>query len=217
MKKELKKLAELNAVYLNPDTYFTLLDEEHAIGPKDYDLTGMDIVPVADPASVSDMQKLMRAEFLKEFIGDPMVNGEVARRRIFEAAGIDDIDDLMDVGPPQTPPEITEKIHQADMDVAKLDIEERRLNMEEERMLADLGEVTSRIILNLAKAEAEEVGPQMEFYKAQQSEITKRVTAHAQIEQRRVSDVAKQSGNSDGAKVSQTLGGPPASGMGTGT
>ena len=217
MKKELKKLAELNAVYLNPDTYFTLLDEEHAIGPKDYDLTGMDIVPVADPASVSDMQKLMRAEFLKEFIGDPMVNGGVARRRIFEAAGIDDIDDLMDVGQPPPPPEVITMMHAADMDVAKLDIEERRLNMEEERMLADLGEVTSRIILNLAKAEAEEVGPQMEFYKAQQSEITKRVTAHAQIEQRRVSDVAKQSGNGNGAKVPQTPGGPPAPGMGTGT
>lgn len=217
MKKELKKLAELNAVYLNPDTYFTLLDEEHAIGPKDYDLTGMDIVPVADPASVSDMQKLMRAEFLKEFIGDPMVNGGVARRRIFEAAGIDDIDDLMDVGPPQTPPEITEKIHQADMDVARLDIEERRLAIEVEQGLANLGKTNSEIILNLAKAEAAEVGPQLEFYKTEAQAITERVKANASIEQERLRSVANQSRNGNGAKVPQAPGGPPTSGMGTGT
>lgn len=214
MKQELKKLAELNAVYLNPETYFTLLDEEHAISQKDYDLSGLDIVPVADPASVSDMQKLMRAEFLKEFIPDPMVNGLEVRRRIFDAAGVDDVDDLLNTKPPAPAPEVIQIQHQADMDVANLDLEERKMDLAVEKQLADLGEINSRIILNLAKAEAAEMGPQLQFYKTEADNITKRVAAHANIEQRRVSDMAKQSGNADGAQVPKAPGGPPAPGVG---
>lgn len=206
MKQEFKKLAELNKVYLNQEVYFTLLDEEHAISQRDYDLSGLDIIPVADPASVSDMQKLMRAEFLKEFMQDPLMRGVEIRRRILDAANVPDSEDLINTEPPPPDPDTIEKMHNADMDVARLDLEEQRFGLEKEKQLAELGEINSKIILNLAKAEAQEVGPQLDFYTKQASEITKRVVAHEQIEQRRVSDMEKQRNNGNGAKVPQTQG-----------
>ena len=195
LKSEYSKMYDLNARYLDPQTYFTVLDAEQQIGPEDYDKGSFDVVPVADPASVSDMQKLMRAEFLLGFRGDPMVNQQHIRRRAFEAASIDDIDELFEVEQPPPPPELVEAMHRADMDVA-------RLQMEQERHLIDMGEVNSKIILNLAKAEAAEVGPQLEFYKTQAKEITDRMKINEQSEQRRVRDMAGASSNGAGAPVS---------------
>lgn len=209
LKGELGKLFDLNAQYLNPDTYYTVLDEQQQIGPEDYDRSSFDVVPVADPSSVSDMQKLARAQFLMEFIQDPAVNGMEIRRRIFEAAGVDDLDELFDVQPPQPPPEMV-KI------MADVEHDGQRLALEAAKMEADIAEIESRIILNLAKAEGEESGPQIDLYKSQMKEITDRVKAYAQLEQGRLRAMAGTSGDGGGAPVSQGLRGAGPGGMGAG-
>jgi chaperonin GroES len=108
LKDELKKLFDLNAEHLQQQQYFTVMDTPKAIARADYKQGDADIVPVSDPTSVSDMQKLVRAEFLKQFTNDPLVNQQELRERIFRAANVEDIDKLMQ--PQPTPDQVKASI-----------------------------------------------------------------------------------------------------------
>lgn len=94
LKSEYSKLYKLNGKYLEQDTYFRVLDEAEAVSPEDYAEGDFDIIPVADPTVVTNMQKLARAEYLAQFMNDPYLDGNEVRRRMFEAANIDDMDML---------------------------------------------------------------------------------------------------------------------------
>lgn len=66
---------------------------------EDFDLASMDIAPTADPKSVTDMQRMMRAQYLGQFIGQPGINNQEIQKRMMEAANIEDIDKLFSEGP----------------------------------------------------------------------------------------------------------------------
>lgn len=95
LKSEYNKLFALNATYLDDEVYFRFHDDETAVARADYAMGDVDILPVADPREVSDMQKMARANFLSAFANDPLVNPIEVRRRMFEAASLDDIDALL--------------------------------------------------------------------------------------------------------------------------
>lgn len=95
LKKEYKKLYNLNALYLPPQQYFTLMDEPEAVQQSDYEGESLDISPAADPAMITDMQRLARADFLREFAQDPYFNQMEVRKRILTAASIEDPDELL--------------------------------------------------------------------------------------------------------------------------
>jgi hypothetical protein len=62
----------------------------------DYEEANCDIVPVADPSQVTDAQKMAKAQLIREEAAtNPVVNREKATRRVFEAAGIEDVDELI--------------------------------------------------------------------------------------------------------------------------
>ena len=157
LKSEYAKLYRLNARYLDPETYFTVLDEPEAIGPEDYAEGDFDIVPVADPTTVTNMQKLGRAEFLMQFRGDPLVNQVELRERVFNAASIEDIDQLLVKKPPQDP-ELAQKADE--IELKKQDQRLRRIEVESEVM-----ERAAKVLKLIAEAEAKEAGPQLEIYK----------------------------------------------------
>lgn len=204
LKSEFKKMAKLNAVYLNPQTYFMLHDDQKVAGPEDYNLDDLDIVPVADPSSVSDAQKLFRAEFLMPFKAEADMDRKEINRRALEAANIPDIEDLFLKKKPPLPPEIIEKMHDARMDEKRAEQEDRRIAMEGEKLLAEMAKMQSETILNFAKAEGEVAGQQLESYKAQMREITERIKAHAQVEQGRLRGMENPSNNKNGATASKT-------------
>lgn len=104
MKKELDKLYRLNALYLPPQVYFTFHDQQAAVAQQDYAQGDLDIQPVTDPTVANQSQKLARAQFLMGFMNDPMVNPMEVRKRIFEAANIDDLQSLLVEPQPQGPP-----------------------------------------------------------------------------------------------------------------
>lgn len=216
MKSELGKLYDLNAKYLNPQTYFNVLDEEHQVGPEDYDRRNSDVVPVADPNSVSDMQKLARGEFLLGFRGDPLINQQEIRRRVFEAASVPDIDKLFEVPEPKPPPELIEIMAKVENDGQRLELEQHRLNLDTQKLEADLLEIYSKVIKNIADAEAAEAGPQLEQYKSDAMQLINLVKTHGALEQARLRGVANPSGNGDGAPVSQAPRGPAPAGLGNG-
>lgn len=215
MKDEYGKMARLNAIYLNPQTYFVLLDQQGeprqgVAGPEDYDMSDLDVVPVADPGSVSDMQRIHRAQFIMQFLGDPAMNGMEIRRRVLEAANVDDVDGLFSKESPPPPPEVMKAMHEMQMDLAELD-------MKAQRQVAEIAEIESKIIKNLADAEGVEAGQQLDLYRTQMRELTERIKSIAQTEQGRVRGMADQSGNANGPAAPEAPGGPAAPAMGAGT
>ena len=157
LRKEYQKLYRLNALYLDPDTYFTLLDEPEAVGPEDYEYDDLDIVPVADPNTVTNMQRLGRAQYLGQFREDPLIKGDVVLRRQLEAASIPDVDELINENPSPSP----ETMKAAD----EMDIEKRKLRLEEIELMAKLPKMQAETLKLIAEAEAAEVGPQIEIYR----------------------------------------------------
>lgn len=74
--------------------YIELLDDPEADFERDFNQKDMDIRPVRDPSSVTNVQRLAKANFLTQYISAPGINPQEIMRRSFEAANIDDIDDL---------------------------------------------------------------------------------------------------------------------------
>lgn len=183
--KELKKLYRLNAIYLDEEVYYEVLDDPQSIKRADYATEGVDVVPVADPSMVTDMQKLGRAQFLTEFREDPMVNGAEILKRVFEAASIDEVEKLIVANPPPNP----EMVARAD----ELAMERERVDLERVKVYALAAESQSKIILNLAKAESEEAGTQINALKAGLDSMLERTKV--QIEK------SKAEVNDDGGRV----------------
>lgn len=102
MKDEFKLLFRLNAQHLSDQEYFTFHDQPQSVAKADYDESGMDIVPVADPKMVTDMQKAARAQVLLQLMQSPVINPIEAMKRILDAVGIEEPEKLI-VQPPQGP------------------------------------------------------------------------------------------------------------------
>jgi len=67
LSQEFKKIFELNATYMDPNTYVSVIDTQ--IGPEDFDKKSYDICPGADPTAVSQTEKLLKAQGLMELVG----------------------------------------------------------------------------------------------------------------------------------------------------
>ena len=199
LKSEFRKLYRLNSLYLEDEQYFTLHDNPEAIARKDYAAEDSDVVPVADPTTVSDMQKLARAQFLLEFAADPYFNGRAIRERVLDAASIPEIDQILIEGNPAPDPQVAESADKIEIEKAKLALESEKWNSElglaAAKAEAEIAEIESKIIKNLADAEAAEAGPQLEQYKQQMALLIENVRAKARNDQGRVRSVAGSSGN----------------------
>lgn len=103
LKKEYALLAALNGKFLPDEVYYVMQDDEKAVARADYDMTNFDMVPVADPNIVTDAQKMARAQLIMELIKAPGMNAHEGLRRVLEAAGIDNTEELL-TDPAQQPP-----------------------------------------------------------------------------------------------------------------
>lgn len=86
--------------------YMNVLDDQQANFAADFADEDMDIRPVSDPAAVTRMQKMARAQFLQSQIGViASVGGNVREvvKRSLEAADIDDIEKILPPTKPQQP------------------------------------------------------------------------------------------------------------------
>lgn len=66
LQSEFKKIFNLNAQYLDPNTYVGVLDAP--VGPDDFNADLYDVCPGADPTAVSQSEKLMKAQGLIELV-----------------------------------------------------------------------------------------------------------------------------------------------------
>lgn len=152
LKAELGIHARLNRKHVNAEKYNAFFDGEEPFDPaQDYNEGDMDILPISDPATVSKMQKLAKAEFVFQTSqGNPLVNPHEALRRMYEAADVEDIDKLL-MPPPEPDPE---------EEMLKRIITELALEKQE----ADITKVHADTLNAIAAAEAAEEGPQIEAY-----------------------------------------------------
>lgn len=94
LKSELDKLYRLNRIYLEEQRTYRVGDQWKEVSREDY-ATGSGVEPVSDKNMVADVQKLARAEFLSNLKDDARLDGKEILRRMFEAAGIPDIDKII--------------------------------------------------------------------------------------------------------------------------
>lgn len=81
--EEFQKLARLNNLYLNPNTYVDVVDME--VGPDDFDVSKHNIVPGADPTAVSQTEKLLKAQGLMELLSTGTLDPVKVVKRVLDA------------------------------------------------------------------------------------------------------------------------------------
>jgi len=164
LKKELKKLYRLNAMYLPLEEYFMILDPDQEtaamIGRGEYEIGTADVVPSADPNVATEQQRLAKAAGLMEMLQLGTVNPVEVTKRILEAQEQPGIEQLMQMPPPQ--PSMEEVQFQDESKRAWAELELQAAKIE-----ADILVAKATAILNVAKAEQAEEGSQLEIYKLQ--------------------------------------------------
>jgi hypothetical protein len=162
-KHEYHKIYDLNAEYLDPTRYFTIQDDpniQHETYQSDYDRDSCDIIPTSSPEDVSNSMKMMKAEMLMALRGDPGFNAAEINKNYLEAAQMPDQDRFLSKEAPPPPPEVL--IEQDKQALARSEFEFEMMKYGDERI-----KIHSEIMKNWANAEAEEIGQQLEQYKAE--------------------------------------------------
>lgn len=85
--------------------YAEVLDDPQADFAKDFNERDMDIRPVSDPSSVTRMQKMARAQFLMGTVEIPGANAPAILKRVYEAADIENAEELIMQAPGPSPEE----------------------------------------------------------------------------------------------------------------
>ena len=180
LKSEYKKLYRLNRLYMDETEYINVLDDQMAIFNKDYDMKDLDIVPVADPTISSEAQRLARAQAVFNTLAlNPYKKGkDEILRYYYTAIGVPDIDKLLpkdEMDAPSGPnPDVIEAQLKTTESNAKMQLEERRLNIEQVKVEAEIDAIYAKAeqmhalaLKAIADAEAVEVGQQFDQYKMQ--------------------------------------------------
>ena len=102
-KSEFAILAGLNADYLPPEYPYEIPGESRSIMAQDFD-ERVDVIPVSDPNTVTNSQRIARAQGVWELAGaaPDLINRYQALRGLLEALHIEEIDQVLP--PPQETP-----------------------------------------------------------------------------------------------------------------
>lgn len=139
---EFKKIYDLNATYLNPNTYAAVVDV--AIDPNDFNSEDYDICPGADPNATSATEKLMKAQGLLELLPTGMLNPVEVIKRVLEAQEQPSWEQLLNPQvaesgqPPEPPPD--PKLMEMQM---KGQLEQQKMQMQS-AMMQRKGELEAR-------------------------------------------------------------------------
>jgi chaperonin GroES len=175
LKREFKVLYRLNSIFLEPETYFRVLDtnEEAVVNLTDFRNDGTNVQPVGDPAMSTLMEKIAKAQLVKEEAQfNPLINQEAATRRFLEAIEIPNIDELIiPAEQRQAPPDpemIKVQIQLLESRVASQLTEEEIDKTKAETILT-----YAKAVEAIASAESKEAGAQLAQYRFQLESILK--------------------------------------------
>jgi len=108
LKEEYYKIYCLNRVYMDPNKYAAVLDDN--IGPNDFDEETYDVCPAADPNTATSTEKLMKAQGLLELLPIGILDPVAVVKRVLEAQEQPDWEHLLNqqiqqTGQMQPPPD----------------------------------------------------------------------------------------------------------------
>lgn len=179
-RKELRKLYVLNRIYLNPIEYFETLDGRFEALQNDYQADEKDVVPAADPNAFSNMQNMVKAQFLASRAATTGgYNTAAVERRLLEAMDIPDPQEVYPLDEKGQPVIQPPRNPELDIQIAE---EQRRTLESQTRMQIQAAQADSAIavdesviLLNIEKAK--QTGAQIELDKFEA--ITNRLKAHS--------------------------------------
>jgi chaperonin GroES len=131
MTKEFRKLYKLNKIYLNPQTEVDFQDVP--LEQSDFQGSEGDIIPAADPASVSSQEKQAKIEKVGQLLQLGTINPMEYTKRYLDAYEISGVEQLlMEPQPPQPDPE--EERAKMEAQIAQQESQQKMSN--EERKMA---------------------------------------------------------------------------------
>jgi len=153
LKAEYRMVGRINTYSVSPEEYSLFHDEMDPNGQvmmldprQDFGAADMDIVPVADPRSVTKMQEAAKAELLMQMAGQGMVDPAVAAQRALEAASIGNVEELM-----PKPNPMQEAMGQMAMQGAQAELGLKMVGID--KAMAEIEEIRSTTIKNLTDAD----------------------------------------------------------------
>lgn len=124
--------------------YATILDDPAADFAADFAGDDFDIRPISDPTSVTKQQKLARAQFLMQFIGNGL-NDLAIMRRVLEAADIEDIDELMPQEASAPDPKMIADVRKTEAEAAVKEEDAKAKSLENTIATMGLGAITGEL------------------------------------------------------------------------
>lgn len=161
MRGEFGRMARINAMTVDPQQY-QMFHDAPADPAQDFDLTDMDIEPVADPRAITNPQKLAQAEMLGGMAAAGQVDPGEATMRMLDAAGIPNTEALMPkpdpmmqiAGETQLRAAMLENVKQA-LEIAKLEAEIIKINADATKAMADAEAADPMNPVNVALAQVQ--------------------------------------------------------------
>lgn len=201
LKDEFRLLFKCNQLYLPEQAYFMVLDTPQAVQKADYATEDMDIVPVSDPAEVSNIQKSFKAQFIMGLAESGMADPMEASKRAMEYMRIEDAEALLPK--PQQGPDPLLLIAEAEINMKAMEVEAKV-----EKIRAEIFETYTDAIKNMAEAEAADKRLELEENMRRFDQIIQVVQqAREENDRRRLSSMAQQAGNAGGAAGGAGAGG----------
>lgn len=183
LKSEAKKLKRLNRIYLPLESYFQVLDPyidpktgtaggAEMIWREDYSDDDTDVQLYSDPNIISELQRTIKAQQIEQLMqGGHIPNPSAGSRLILEAMDLPNIEELMT--PPEPPPNPEFELERMKVE-SEAQYKMGKLSGELAVMDAQVIQLQAKAMLDMAKAEAEENGTQIDIYKTQLAELGER-------------------------------------------
>jgi chaperonin GroES len=130
LKRELQKLKRLNRLFVTDEEYRKVLDDAEATVDDFYD-DDLDVVPVSDVADLNDMQKIMKAQALREMLGQGLNDMEI-NKRFLQALNVPDIPSLLTAPEPKVDPRVQIEQIKANIRQTELALKDRELQLKEQ-------------------------------------------------------------------------------------
>jgi chaperonin GroES len=149
--EEYKLIFDINRQGLDQVKYVNLLDEPVQVTQADY-IDDLQVRPVADPNTVTDMQRMARAQVVLDEAkaGNPTVDIAAATHRAFEAAKIEDVEKIIVKDKEPSPMEQIQmataeaelklkqvEIAKAERELAKIEAEIGKMGADTDKTLVD--------------------------------------------------------------------------------
>lgn len=205
-----KLLRRLNARYTTDEEYARVLDEpeNNVSAQADFSAEDCDIVPVADPASVTSSQKMAQAQIIQSLFTDPFYDEIKIRKMWNNAVQIPGLDDALRRPNPQPDPNMVfaeaenkkadAKMMELQLKAGELDEKSVERQYKNADTIAGIKVKESQTIKNMADAEATVAAVEidhknhtLDVVKSASEAMTKKIEAEAKADALRTEAEAK--------------------------